>query len=353
MSSIVLGSVGLPVARPQPTLAWWHRAQAVLLCAGIVLFGLLILRPALGLTLLWNILIPVAPALIVIAPGIWRNVCPMATLSLLPRYLCISHQIIPSRRAAATLAVLAMTALLLIVPLRHLSLNVSGPMSALMLLVAAFVAFGAGIAFEWRSGWCTSLCPIHPVEKLYGFAPAVTVQNARCQSCRKCTLPCPDSTRSMTVLVTPPTKLQRSLGHGLTGGFVGFIWGWFQIPDYPATVGMPEIVAAYLWPFGCAAITLVIYLGLRRRWRISHEKARILPKAFAAAAVSTYYWYRLPALVGFGPHPGSGLLIDLTETLPYWMPWLSQLLTTSFFIWFLLFRPGSRTGWMARPAIES
>ena len=38
-------------------------------------------------------------------------------------------------------------------------------MTALMLLIAAGIAFALGIAFEWRSGWCASLCPIHPVEK--------------------------------------------------------------------------------------------------------------------------------------------------------------------------------------------
>ena len=40
-----------------------------------------------------------------------------------------------------------------------------------------------------------------------------------------------------------------------------------------------------------------------------------LPKVFAAAAVCTYYWYRLPALAGFGPHPGTGLLVDLTASV--------------------------------------
>lgn len=331
--------------------AWWHRVQAALLVAGILLEGTLIVRPEIGLNLLWNVLIPLAPTLIVVAPGVWRNVCPMATLSLLPRYLCVSHGLVPSRRTTDVLGLLGVCALFLIVPLRHLSLDLSGPMTALMLLVAASFAFALGIAFEWRSGWCTSLCPIHPVEKLYGFAPLITVGNARCQSCRKCTIPCPDSTQSMTPLVTGPSPLAKGLGHLLVGGFVGFIWGWFRLPDYPGPVGGNEILAAYLWPFGGAAASLSAY-AILRQLRCFGRGREVLPRIFATAAVSTYYWYRLPALGGFGPQPGTGMLYDLTSVLPAWAPQVSHLLTTAFFVWFLLMRSHPKASWMIRPAVQ-
>ncbi len=329
--------------------ACWRGVQNLLLLAGASLVWLLLFRPAIGLTVMWNMLIPVAPALIVVAPGLWRNVCPMATVSLLPRYLDWSGGRILSRRSAGLLGLISVSALFLIVPLRHISLNTDGPMTALMLVVAAAVAMATGIAFERRSGWCTSLCPIHPVEKLYGFAPAITVGNMRCDCCGKCTTPCPDSTRSMTSVMTGPEPIARWVGHGLTGGFVGFVWGWYQVPDYQGPIGTMEIVASYLWPFGCASVSLLAYLGARK-WLCRSQSARnTLVRVFAAAAVSTYYWYRIPALVGFGLYPDTGLLYDLTGVLPDWAPLISHALTTSFFAWFLMLRQSPNASWMVRP----
>jgi len=332
---------------------YWRNVQTALLLAGVLLVGLLLFRPALGLVIMWDILIPIAPALIVVAPGLWRNVCPMATVSLLPRRLGLSRGKIPTRRWTGLMGLASISALLLIVPLRHISLNTNGPMTALMLALAAGIAVAMGILFEWRSGWCTSLCPIHPVEKLYGFSPAITVRNARCDSCRKCTAPCPDSTRSMTSVITGPSRLDRWVGHALTGGFAGFILGWYQLPDYQGQIGATEIIASYLWPFGCAATALAVYAAARK-WLCRSKPARImLVKVFATAAVSTYYWFRIPALGGFGPHPGTGLLYDLTGVLPEWTPWISQALTTLFFIWFLIFRKSPNASWMIRPRFWS
>lgn len=336
-------------ADPAAVPAVWRRLQSILLLGGIALVGLLVVYPTLGVTILWNILIPAAPALLVVVPGLWRNICPMATFSLLPRHLGISRKKIIDRRWVGYLEIASIAALLLIVPLRHLSLNTNGPMSALMLVAAALCAFAMGCLFEWRSGWCTSLCPIHPVEKLYGFSPAASFANARCQSCRKCTVPCPDSTRSMTPVVTGPSRFEKLSGHGFVGGFPGFIWGWFQLPDLSRPLVLADIIDAYAWPWAGAFISLGLYI-MAHVWLFRGKAAQAkLTAGFATAAVSTYYWYRIPALVGFGPNPGSGMLFDLSGYLPDWLPMLSHAVTTTFFIWFLLLRPNARSSWMTRP----
>lgn len=324
-------------------------AQDLICAAGVVLVGLLLSRPAAGLTVLWNVLIPIAPALLVVAPGLWRNICPMATVSLLPQRLGWSRRHIPSRRTAERLMAVAIAALLIVVPLRHLSLDFDGPLTAAMLLVAASIAFGAGTIFEGRSGWCASLCPIHPVERLYGFAPLKTLANHRCDGCSKCSTPCPDSTRSMTPLVAA-SGLGRRLGHVLVGGFVGFVWGWNQVPDMPGAIGVREMLSAYLWPFAGFALSLAGY-ALARRWlcRGKPDEAT-LARFYATAAVCAYYWYRLPALVGFGVFPETGLLCDLSATLPDWTPQALHAVSTSFLVWFLLMRTGPHSSWTKRPS---
>jgi len=74
-------------------------------------------------------------------------------------------------------------------------------------------------------------------------------------------------------------------------------------------------------------------------------------KVFATAAVSTYYWYRIPALAGFGPYPGTGLLYDLSGVLPD-ISLISHVLTTLFFVWFLLVRNNPGISWLKRPPYE-
>ena len=330
---------------------YWTIAQYIVLLAGMALLAALLYKPKIGLHIMWNILIPIAPVLIVVAPGLWRNICPMATFSLIPRQLGLSAKRIPSRRTASLMMATGLAGLLAIVPLRHISLNTDGPMTVLMLLIAALIAIAMGAMFEWRSGWCNSLCPIHPVEKLYGFSPANSLPNARCDSCRKCTSPCPDSTRSMNASITGPTQLEKFVGHVMIGGFAGFIWGWYRLPDYFGHAGISKIGLAYFWPFAGALTTLAFYAAARTWGFRSKSNRALLVKIFAAAAVSTYYWYRIPALVGFGPNHGTGLLYNLSGSVPD-ISLVSHILTTSFFIWFLLIRDNPGTSWLKRPSYE-
>ncbi len=338
-------------ASPMQRLDTWQRIQLALFIAGLATVGLLLFVPTVGLHLFWNILIPSAPALVVVAPGLWRNICPMASLSLLPHRLDSSRRLTPTRRTAELLSLASVTTLLLIVPYRHISLNTNGPLSAWMLIAAGLVALWMGTRYNWRSGWCTSLCPIHPVERLYGLAPALTFRNARCTQCDRCSSPCPDSTRSMTPAITTPSPLATALGQVMIGGFAGFIWGWNQVPDLSGPITTDELLRAYLWPYGGGLVSGAAYAVLYHFGSSTKAARTLLVRVFAAAAVSTYYWYRLPALVGLGLYPGCGMLIDLAALLPPWTEHALHTATTLFFCWFMVIRPNPRTSWSERPTL--
>jgi len=333
----------------QNALAGWYAAQYLFLFGGAALLVTLAYRPVLGLDILWNGLIPLAPALVVVVPGLWRNICPMATFSLLPRRLGLSRNRPPSKPMVALLAVISLIALFLIVPLRHLSLNASGPETALMLGASAIFAFLLGVAYDWRSGWCNGLCPIHPVEKLYGQVPAFTFYNARCDVCHQCSTPCPDSTRSMQPLVTSSSSIAKAVGHIMTGSFAGFIWGWYRVPDYLGNVTFMDGISAYAWPFCSGLISLAVYGIFYLKFNRSTAHRRLLVRLFATFAVCAYYWYRIPALAGFEPYPGSGMLVDLSSDWPL-LPWFSRFSTTAFFTWFLLMRRNPGASWLKRPS---
>lgn len=314
---------------------------------GLAILVMLAVVPTLGSHALWHILIPIAPALLVFAPGVWRNVCPVATTALIPQRMGRSRhkRLSPSGQAAFEWTAVAL--LMVIVPLRHVVLDANGQLTAAVLTVVAGAALFTGWYFERKSGWCSGLCPVAPVERLYGARPMVSLQNAFCSSCESCVQVCPDTTPGLSRTASVSGKSGFTAATFMVGAFPGFVWGWFQVPGYSGSEGWSHLGQAYGLPFAAAAVTLALFLILRRS--LIGPRRDVLARIFAAAAVSTYYWYGLPALVGFGPIPDQGYLVDLSDTLPAWFPTVSRVLTTAALAGWLLAPLAQPKSWHRRP----
>lgn len=333
--------------RSERSLAAWHAVRGAVWVLGAGIVALLLCAPPIGLTALWNVLIPVAPALLVFAPGVWRNVCPLATTALAARRWGWSRKRPLAPAGQAVLFLSAVVLLYMIVPLRHVVLDVDGPLTAALLLATAALALTLGSVFEWKSAWCSSLCPVHPVERLYGVAPAATPANAQCGACARCLTVCPDSTPAVHPLLVRTPRTSYLTGMLLAGGFPGFVLGWFLLTERLGPVEPASLTLAYALPLAGLAISLATFLLLRVALGERHD--RVLVMLFAAVAVGSYYWFRLPLLFGFGPAHRDGLLVDLTGTLPRAFPVISRIVTTSVFgLWFLS-RLNVRRSWTVRP----
>jgi hypothetical protein len=92
-------------------------------------------------------------------------------------------------------------------------------------------------------------------------------------------------------------------------------------------------------------VTSILFLVLKR-----FIQERILIAIFSAAAVSCYYWFRIPALFGFGVFPGDGMLVDLTGVLPEWAITVMVVVLTLFFFWWIVFSKQRKISWVIRPA---
>ncbi|MBC8353610.1 MAG: hypothetical protein H8E66_16545 [Planctomycetes bacterium] len=319
--------------------ALWRLAQVLSWVAGMFVWGALIVKPDLGLHLLWNVLIPIAPALLVLAPGIWRNVCPLGSMSLVPHHLGLSQdkRLSPTWRSRLFLG--AFILLVLVVPLRKVLLDTNGPVLAAILTVVGLLAIGLGSIFKWKSGWCSSLCPVYPVELLYGARPVISVHNAHCSSCLNCVAPCSESTAGLTPLTAVNTKLGRTIGVALTGLFPGFVWGWYNVPTYGGWDGFSHLHIAYGIPFAGGGATLMVYLILRT---VLPTLEHLIASVFAAAAIITYYWFRLPPVFGIGA-PDAAMIVDISAWLPTWSATALRILTFLAFGWLMVVR----TGWRA------
>lgn len=336
-----------PALSERGTLAW-RAIQVAVWLVGLAILVALVVHPPTGLHAFWNVLIPVAPAVFVFAPGVWRNVCPLGSTALALRHAGRSQR----RRLPAVwqgrLSLAGVLILFLVVPLRHVVLDLNGPATALAVAVLVAAALVAGMLFEWKSAWCTGLCPVHPVERLYGQEPLLTPLNMHCQSCERCVAVCPDSVAAMHPLAGCQTTTRRAAGTLMVGGFAGFVWGWFQVPDYRGGEGWAHLAECFGLPLGGLGVTVGLFLFLKS---MTPERLHfLLVRLFAAAAVACYYWYRIPALVGYGAFPGDGMLVDLSGMLPAWFPDASRMATTALFGWWLLGKSIRRRTWAVRPA---
>lgn len=214
-----------------PMALWWA-ARALALLTTLALMALLLLRPELGLAVFWGLAIPLLPALLVVAPGLWRQVCPMTTLNQLPRLGGFSRgfELPPVLKASAfgVAVLLFVTAVALRKPL----LNQSGTVVAVGLVAVLGLAFLGGLVFKGRSGWCGTFCPLAPVQRTYGQAPLFVVKNGYCNPCVGCQKSCYDFNPRAAVFSDvydedPRHAAQRRLFFGL---LPGLILGYFLQP---------------------------------------------------------------------------------------------------------------------------
>ena len=172
--------------------AAWMALRLLTLALTLGLVAVLLTDQSLGLRLLWGLSLPILLVVFVIAPGLWRQVCPMALMNQLPRSTnqSLARQLPEwARQRAFTIAVASFIGL---VALRAPLLNDNGALVGLGILGLLAVAFMGGVVFKGRSGWCGTFCPLGPIQRAYGHAPLVLVRNGYCSTCVGCQKNCYD-----------------------------------------------------------------------------------------------------------------------------------------------------------------
>lgn len=270
-----------------PPAAWWALRAAVL-GVTVALAALLVVQPERGLLLFWGLAVPLLPALLVLAPGLWRQVCPMATLNQLPRAAGIARgrELPPALKNAAF--GFAVAAFVVAVALRSPLFNRHGPAVAALVLGALALALAGGWWFKGRSGWCGTFCPLGPVQRTYGQAPLVMVKNGYCEPCVGCQKNCYDFNPRAAVFSDlhdddPRYAAQRRLFMGLLPGLV---LGYFLQGALPApgALVIGGAAAASAGAYGLALAFLPV-----GAYRIS--------LAFGALALAVFYAFAGPIVV--------------------------------------------------------
>jgi len=273
----------------------WGTGQALVLAATLGLIGGFALLPEPSLNLLWGILIPILPITFLLGTGMWRSICPLATLNMLPNPWAGRRDV--SVKGARFASVVGIVLLVVMVPARRFLFNTNGPVLAATVLTVAVLAVVLGVVYDAKAGFCNGICPILPVERLYGQYPLLRTQNPRCPSCTVCTPgTCIDlaPARSLleTIGATSPASeqawLRRPLG-AFAAAFPGFVMGYYTTADGPiSSAGSVYLnVAAY------AAVSYAIVAAVTMLAGIDFQ---VMLPMLAATAVGIYYWYAAPLI---------------------------------------------------------
>ena len=197
---------------------------------------------------------------------------------------------------------------MLLVPFRKVLFNQSGLATAVLVGGALVGAFFGGFLLKGKSGWCSSICPLLPVQRVYGRTPYYTVPNSHCQPCVGCTKNCYDFNPGVAYMADmvdddPYYVKYRKFFAAIFPGFV---------------------LAFYTTPAGASAVevylrfTLFILLSLGT-FQVFDAFIKIsdntLTAIYGGLAFNFYYWFTAPLFLAT-----LGNLFGLT--LPVWLTWL-------------------------------
>lgn len=273
-----------------PMIVWQVLRGASIACY-VSLVATLVIRPDIGLFVLFHAIVPAMPLVFFVAPGLWRNVCPMAASNQLPRLLGVG-----GRRAVPTWLrnrgyLVAMVLFFGIAGSRLAGLDGNGRATATVLVVAFTAAVTGGLVFKGKSGWCSSICPLLPLQRAYGQTPFVTVRNSHCTSCVGCAKNCYDFRPRAAWQADMADEDPRWSGPRrlFAATLPGFVTGFFVVAEH----GDVPMLQRFLVLGLAMLVSIGVFYALEVTTRLSPA---MLTVSYAAVALNAFYWFTGPAL---------------------------------------------------------
>lgn len=273
--------------------ALWALGQGVAIVAVPALLGWLVLAPDTALRVLWYAVVPILPASFFLNTTLWRSVCPLATLNAWGNRLGRPRPI--TAGATTALGIGGLVLFHLLVPARHFLFHADGRALAVTIAVVGALAVVLGGIYAVRSGFCNALCPVLPVEQLYGQSPLIPMVRGRCATCAVCTSRgCLDLAggRALVQVIGPGRRTATWLRtpNGLfIAGLPGFIIGFGRLADGPLASAPLAYATTLGWTLASILVVVVLAVGLRM------EATRLFP-LLAAMSGMLYYWFTGPAI---------------------------------------------------------
>jgi nitrite reductase (NADH) large subunit len=298
-------STELPTKIP---LRVWQVIRVGSIAGYLAVIVTMFVRPAAGLFVFFQMIVPLFPLLIFVAPGVWRNICPLAAANQIPRVLGFARgRTVPDwlRNRSYPIAVLLFFG---IVAARFSGLDDNGAAMGVVLSAVVAVAFAGGVVVKGKSGWCSSFCPLLPLQRAYGQTPWVTVPNSHCPTCVGCAKNCYDfkpraAYQADLADPDPRWSAPRKL---FAAALPGFVLGFFILASRLDTP-QPQ-------KYGLLGLFVLVSVGLFFALEsMSTLSPATLTVTYSAAALNIFYWFTGPSLVS--------ALEQITDLHALWLRW--------------------------------
>ncbi len=267
----------------------WRVVRVGSVVSYLTLSAVLVVWPQTGLRIFFGVVVPLLPVLFFVAPGIWRNICPLSSANQSARVLGFTLGRTPPRWLQERGYLLAMTLFFGIAGARLAVFNDSGPATAVLLLCTIGAAFAGGVLFKGKSGWCSSICPLLPVQRLYGQTPFVLSPNSHCRPCLACTRNCYDFQPQLAQQADlhEPEATWHQPRRLFASALPGFILGFFTLLGQPdlSTTEVYARLALYVLASVGACFALEAFLGI---------SAGLVTALWGAVALNLFYWHGTP-----------------------------------------------------------
>jgi nitrite reductase (NADH) large subunit len=264
----------------------WHVIRICSVLAYLALCVTLFIRPAGGQFWFFKVIVPLLPILFFTAPGLWRNICPLAASNQTPRVRGFTRALTPPEWLRRYGALISIVLFFGITSTRIAFFNSNGAGLSVLLLLTILGAFAMGIMFKGKSGWCSSTCPLLPLQRVYGQTPFAMVPNSHCQPCVGCTKNCYDFRPGVAYQADlhdpdPNWSAPRKL---FVSALPGYILGFFLLVEHPG-IALPEVYLR-LALFFVGSVGLFFALQALLSARLT-----VLIAFWAATAISIFYWF--------------------------------------------------------------
>lgn len=269
----------------------WRVIQGFILLAALGLCYVLLTHPETGLLLLWGISVPLLPLVFFFSPGLWRNFCPLAMSNQLPRLFGFSIQGTAPAWFTRYSYVLGIVLFFLLASGRKILFNTDAFATAVLILGALTMAFVGGVLLKGKSGWCSSICPLLPVQRIYGQTPFALLPNSHCQPCVGCTKNCYDFNPRVAYIADQYDQDRNYSAYRrfFAAAFPGFVLAFYTLPN------PPEISAGamYLQFLLYMLVSAGAFTAIDAFASVSSLRVTTI---FGALALNIYYWYTAPTL---------------------------------------------------------
>ncbi len=274
-------------------LRFWH---VVRVFSVIALFSLAIylLRVPENVSIFWRVVVRCLPIIFIVAPGVWRNACPLAASNQVPRLFGFTRGLTLSPWLKHYAYVFGLIAFFSVASSRKWLFNTDGTATAILLLTAITLAFIGGFVFKGKSGWCGTFCPLIPLQRVYGQTPFLVSPNSYCQPCVGCIKNCYDFNPRVAYMADLYDDDRRYTGYRrfFVSAIPGFVFGYFVIPNPPAV----SISEMYFFLLLSTFVSIAIFNVLETFATVTLPK---LTTIFAALAFNTYYWFAVPDVLNY------------------------------------------------------